>query len=196
MARLWLSSLQQINMKKFAIALTFLFSSTLLMAQSETTQALASQFTDAFSLYFYKNTLRMLNQSDSPEFDEMIKNIEKMRFLIVDKGASKFGKNEYKKLVGNYQKESFESMMTGRANGRNFDVYMKDKKGSPLGTVVLVNDSSSLYVLDIIGTIDMSKASQLFQTLNQSSDIGQQIKQFADRKAYKSKDAQKVEEKK
>lgn len=173
-------------MKKFVFVVTFLFSSSLLMAQSATTQALASQFTDAFSLYFYKNTLRMLNQNDSPEFDDMIKNIEKMRFLMIDKDAVKFGKNEYKKLVGNYQTESFENMMTGRANGRNFDVYMKDQKGSSLGTVILVNDSSSLYILDIIGTIDMSKASQLFQTLNQSSDIGQKIKQFTDREEVRT----------
>lgn len=184
-------------MKKVVIVIVFLFSSTLLMAQSVTTQSLGTKFPDAFSLYFYKNTLRMLNQTDSPEFDEMIKNIEKMRFLMVNKGTEKFGKNEYKKLVSDYQKESFESMMTGRSNGRNFDVYMKDQKGSPLGTVVLVNDSSSLYVLDIIGTIDMSNASQLFQTLNQSSDIGQQIKQFTDRAGNKSKGPQiKVEEKK
>jgi len=185
-------------MKKFIIGvITFLCSSTLLMAQSATTQALADKFTDAFSLYFYKNTLRMLNQNDSPEFDEMIKNIEKMRFLMLDKDAVKFEKNEYKKLVGNYQNEAFENMMTGRFNGRNFDVYMKDKKGSPLGTVILVNDSSSLYVLDIIGTIDMSKASQLFQTLNQSTDIGQQIKQFTSRKESKSNNkGSKAEEKK
>jgi hypothetical protein len=184
-------------MKKFIIVITFLFSSTLLMAQSATTQALASQFSDAFSLYFYKNTLRMLNQNDSPEFDEMIKNIEKMRFLRIDKDEAKFGKNEYKKLVSTYQSESFESMMTGRSNGRNFDVYIKDQKNSPLGTVVLVNDSSSLYVLDIIGTIDMSKASQLFQTLSQSSDIGQQFKQYTNQnEKWKAKKSRAEEEKK
>jgi hypothetical protein len=47
-----------------------------------------------------------------------------------------------------------------------------------LGTVVLVDDSTSLYVLDILGTIDVRKASQLFSTIDQSSDIGQKIKSF------------------
>ena len=59
---------------------------------------------------------------------------------------------------------------------------MKDKKGSSLGTVVLVNDSTSLYVLDIIGTIDVRKASSLFSTIDSSSDIGKQIKNFTNRK--------------
>jgi hypothetical protein len=68
--------------------------------------------------------------------------------------------------------------MTSRHEGKNFDVYLKDKKGDPLGTVVLVNDSSSLYVLDILGTIDVSKVSKLVSAIDQSSDIGQKIKSF------------------
>jgi hypothetical protein len=72
--------------------------------------------------------------------------------------------------------------MTSRSGGRSFDIYMKDKKGSSLGTVVLVNDSTNLFVLDIIGTIDVSKASSLFSAIDESSDIGKQIKGFTDRK--------------
>ena len=183
-------------MKKLVIVLAFLFSTSAIMAQSATTQALAGQFSDAFSLYFYKNTLRMLNQTDSPEFDEIIKNIEKMRFLMIDKSASKFEKAEYKNLTSKYQAESFEGMMNGRFEGRNFDIYMKDKPGSPLGTVILINDSSSLYVLDIIATIDMSKASQLFQTIDQSTDICKQLKRYTNQKEKMESKEMKGEEKK
>jgi hypothetical protein len=145
-------------------------------SQSKTTQALDERF-EGLSLYFYKNTLRMLNQKDDPAFDELIKNIEKMKFLMIDKGDS-FAKQDYNKLVNDYKSESFEEMMTSRFEGRTFDMYIKDKKGSSLGTVILVNDSTSLYVLDIIGTIDMSKATSLFSAIDESSDIGQQIKNF------------------
>lgn len=72
--------------------------------------------------------------------------------------------------------------MTSRYQGKSFDIYMKDKKGSSLGTVVIVNDSTNMYVLDIIGTIDVSKASSLFSAIDSSSDIGQQIKNFTTRK--------------
>ena len=47
-----------------------------------------------------------------------------------------------------------------------------------MGTLMLVNDSTNLYVLDILGTIDVSKATQLFSTLDESSDIGKKIKSF------------------
>jgi hypothetical protein len=72
--------------------------------------------------------------------------------------------------------------MTGRMQGRSFDVYIKDK---PRGTVVLVNDSTNLYVLDMIGTIDASKVGSLFSTIDQSTDIGQRIKNFTDHKGKK-----------
>jgi len=148
------------------------------MAQTETTQALQKKFDDSFTLYFYKNTLRMLNQTDNKEFDEMIKNIEKMKFLVIDKSKTNFAAADYKKLVHDYKSETYEEAVTSRYQGKSLDVYLKDKKGSTLGTVVLVDDSTSLYILDILGTIDVRKASQLFSTIDQSSDIGQKIKSF------------------
>jgi len=174
--------------KNLLLFIGIIFASVTVLAQSKTTQALDERF-EGLSLYFYKNTLRMLNQTDDKDFDELIKNIEKMKFLMIDK-TDKFGKSDYKKLVGEYQSESFEPIMTSRHQGRTFDIYLKDKKGSSLGTVVLVNDSTSLYVLDIIGTIDIRKANSLFSAIDQSSDIGKKIKGFTDskNKEYKHED--------
>ncbi len=165
-------------MKKLNILLVIILFPLIGLAQSATTEALQKQYNDAFSLYFYKNTLRMLNQMDSPEFDELIKDIEKMKFLMIDKSKMKFATADYKKLLKQYSAESYEEIMTTRYQGRNFDIYLKDIKGSTLGTVMLVNDSTSFYVLDILGTIDVSKATQLFSALDDSSDIGQKIKSF------------------
>jgi hypothetical protein len=171
--------------KNLLLIIGVIFASATVFAQSKTTQALDDRF-EGLSLYFYKNTLRMLNQTDDKDFDQLIKDIEKMKFLMIDK-EDKFGKNEYKKLISDYQAESFEPIMTSRHQGRTFDIYLKDKKGSSLGTVVLVNDSTSLYVLDIIGTIDITKASSLFSAIDESSDIGKQIKNFTDRKGKEFK---------
>ena len=133
----------------------------------------------------------MLNQSENKEFDEMIKDIEKMKFLMVDKGTKNFGPNDYKKLMNDYQSENYESIMTSRYDGRNFDIYVKDAKGSP-GTVVLVNDSTSLFVLDMIGTIDVTKVGSLFSTIDENTDIGNRIKSFMNHgKKDKNKDKEK-----
>ena len=167
-----------ITMRNFSVLIFLIFFGISANAQSQTTNNLQKKYEKAFSLYFYKNTLRMLNQENSKEFDEAIKNIEKMKFLMVDKDVSKFTRQDYKKLLIAYGAEAYEEVMTSRFEGKNFDVYLKDQKGMALGTVMLVSDSSKLYVLDIIGTIDVSKASKFFSTLNESSELGQRVKSF------------------
>lgn len=162
--------------------MTLLLAATGIRAQSKTTEALQKRFEGSLSLYFYKNTLRMLNQQENREFDELIRNIEKMKFLMVDKTAVGFESNDYRELVDDYTAESYEVIVTSRMDGRNFDIYLRDAKGTKPGTVVLVNDSSSLYVLDIVGTIDVSKAGALFSAIDNNTDIGKRIRGFTDQK--------------
>ncbi len=169
-------------MKKYILTASLLLMAVAGWSQARTTEALEKQFESSLSLYFYKNTLRMLNQTENKEFDELIKNIEKMKFLMVDKSSNSFSSNEYKKLMNDYQSESYESVMTSRFNGKNFDIYVKDSKGSAPGTIVLVNDSTNLFVLDMIGTVDVSKVGTLFSTIDESTDIGNRIKSFMSHK--------------
>jgi len=177
---------------KLIFALVLLFSSTLAFGQTKTTTALDEKY-EGLSLYFYKNTLRMLNQTDDKEFDELIKDIEKMKFLMIDKNESKFSKEDYNKLLAGYKSESYEEMMTSRFEGRNFDVYLREKEGDVKGTIILANDSTSLFVLDIIGKIALDKAPALFKTIDGSTDIGKKIKDFTGRN---EKDEKKSDDKK
>lgn len=145
-------------------------------AQSKTTEALHKKHGEALALFFYNNTLRMINQNDDKEFDELIKDVEKMKFLMIKK--EDFGK-DYKKLISDYKAESFEEMMTSRHEGKNFDVYMKE--GEAKGMIVTVNDAENLYVLDIVGSIPLNKVTKLFSTIDESSEIGKKIKSFTSR---------------
>jgi len=147
------------------------------IAQTKTTEELDKKY-EGLSLYFYKNTLRMFNQNDNKDFDELIKDIEKMKFMMIDKAKSSFAIGDFKKLVKDYQGEKYEEMMTSRYKGKNLGVYIRQDDGRVKGTVILVNDSSSLYVLDILGRVALDKASTLFKTLDESTDLGQRIKNF------------------
>ena len=157
--------------------IVLLFITTTATAQTKTTETLHKANGDALSLFFYNNTLRMLNQADDKEFDALIKDIEKMKFLMIEKNAN-FGSKEYNQLVSGYKSESYEEIMTSRYQGRNFDVFLKDTKGKTEGMIVTVNDSTNLYVLDIVGSIALDKVTKLFTTLDESSDIGKKIKEF------------------
>jgi hypothetical protein len=166
-------------------------------SQTKTTVDLDKKY-DGLSLYFYKNTLRMLNQKDDKEFDELIKDIEKMRFVMINKAKSKFEKQEYGQLKKNYQAEKYEEVMSGRFDGRQFDVLLRETNGNVKGTVILASDSASLYVLDILGKVALNKVSSLFNTLDNSTDIGGKVKDFMmgdEEKKKKMKEAmEKVEE--
>ena len=161
---------------KYLIAL--LVASPLVAAsQTKTTENLDKRF-DGLSLFFYKNTLRMLNQQDNKEFDEMIKDIEKMRFVMIDKKKHNLPTAEYASLKKNYKGEQYEEMMSGRIEGRNFDILVREQGGRVKGTIILASDSASLIVLDILGRIALDKASTLFNTIDQSTDVGKMIKNF------------------
>jgi len=149
-------------------------------AQSKTTEELAKKNSEALSLFFYNNTLRMLNQKEDKDFDALIKDIEKKKFLMIDKKKS-FDNGGYKKLVSSYKAESFEEIMTSRYQGRNFDVFLKDDDGKTEGMVVTVNDSTNLYVLDIVGSIPLDKITTFFNKIDDSTDIREKIKKFTEK---------------
>ncbi len=169
-------------MKHPFLSLLFTLAFITLNAQSKTTENLQQRYSGSFSLYFYQNTLRMLNQSESKEFDELIKDIEKMKFLMIDK-QNRFTAKDYSKLKSDYIAEAFEEGMTTRYQGRSFDILLKEKAGKTKGMVVLVSDSTSLYVLDLVGSIALDKVTTLYKTLDESTDVGKKIKNFADRNA-------------
>jgi hypothetical protein len=143
-------------------------------AQSSTTEKLQKKYEESLALFFYNNTLRMINLNEDKEFDELIKDIEKMKFLMIKKDD--FGKGDYQKLITDYKAESFEEMMTSRHQGKNFDVYMKN--GNTKGMIVTVNDEENLYVLDIVGSVPLNKITKFFTTIDASSEIGKRIRDF------------------
>lgn len=167
------------NLKNLLVIFTMLVTPAWLQAQSSTTDALHKKHSGSLSLFFYNNTLRMLNQGDDKEFDELIRDIEKMKFLMIKKTETDFGATDYKKLISDYKSESFEEIMTSRHGGKNFDVYLREQSGETKGMLVLVNDSTNLYVLDILGKIALDKVTKLYSTLDESADIGRKIKTFS-----------------
>lgn len=160
------------------------------MAQTKTTQALDEKY-DGLSLFFYRNTLRMLNQTDDPSFDELTKDIEKMRFMLIDKAEAGFTDINYTKLLSDYKGEGYEEMMSGRAEGRAFTVYLRETDGNVKGTIILAKDDESVMILDILGKIALNKVPEFFNTISNSTDLGGKIKDFMSDNEEEDKDKKK-----
>lgn len=166
---------------KNILAVAFLFITSLTFAQTETTNKLSFDYASR-TFFLYNNTLRMVNQGGDKDFDELIKDIEKMKIVWVNKKEKNFGPEQYKKLLADYKAEKFEEVMTTRHEGKSFNAYMKEKGGDTKGVVVTVDDGENVYVLDIVGKVALNKITSLFSSLDNDSEIGQKIKNMMNNK--------------
>jgi hypothetical protein len=162
-------------MKRNLGILMLLIISTASFAQTDATNELSEKYSSR-TFFLYNNTLRMINQSGNAEFDELIKDIEKMKVVYVNKKEKNFGTEQYKKLVTSYKAERFEEIMSTKYEGRSFNAYIKEEGGKTKGMVVTVDDLENVYVMDIVGSVALNKITSLFTTLDGSSDIGQKFK--------------------
>lgn len=147
-----------------------------LQAQSKTTEKFHKENNDAFTLFFYHNTLRMLNQRDDKDLDALIEDIEKMKFVMVEK--SKLTGSVYKNLVSGYKSESFEEIMSSRFESKNFDVLLKESGGKTKGMIITVQDTDKVYILDIVGSIALNKVTKFISVLENNEELAGKIKSF------------------
>lgn len=174
------------------LTIVVMFGMGAVLAQSKTTQKLQEQFKDSRTFFFYNNTLRMINQAEDPEFDEAIRDIEKMKLLLIAKEES----FNFQNVVNQYRSEDFEEIMTSRHKGRNFDIFLKEKNGKTTAMLALVNDEDNLFVLDIVGRIDPTRIAGLFSVMDEKSDISGKIKNFVTRNADEGDEAKTDKEQK
>lgn len=136
--------------------------------QSKTTGNLQDKYKDSFALFFYNNTLEMLNQTDSKEFTELVRDIDKMKFLRIGRSENKIDNKAIAGLVKDYHEEDFEDLMTMRHEGMNVNVYIQEEKGVTSGLVILMTDNESLSVLDIKGSVPLNKLASLLSQMDKA----------------------------
>lgn len=147
---------------KTLISFFLLLPALAVSAQSNTTQELHKKYDDAFYLFFYENTLQMLNQQNSEEFSRLINDIDKMKFLRIDKKKYSISREDVKSLMKKYQGEEFEELMSMREEGADIKVYIKEKDKITYGLVMLINDEEALAVLDIKGSVPLNDLVNLY----------------------------------
>ena len=103
----------------------------------------------------------MLNQDDNPEFEELIRDIEKMKFVRVNKSDAGLDKDDYNELVEDFYDDDFEDLMNMRHEGMNVNAYIQEDDGVTTGIVMLMDDDESISILDIKGAVPLSKMASL-----------------------------------
>ena len=102
---------------------------------------------------------------ETAELKDLVKDIESMKFVRVDKNKTKIDKSYFKELVDEYHDDDFEDLMTMRQEDMNINVYIKESGGETKGLVLLMDDDQNLAVLDIKGFVPLNKLAKLASTV-------------------------------
>lgn len=152
-----------------ALTIVCLLTSISLFGQSKTTKKYSEKYEGAFTLFFYNNTLKMLNQDNNEEFEALIKDIDKMKFIRIDKKENEVSDSDFKAMVADYRDENYEDMMTMRHEGMNINVYIQEDDGVTTGLVVLMRDVESVSILDIKGQVPLNQLTNLISRVQEAN---------------------------
>jgi hypothetical protein len=134
------------------------------MAQTIHTQKLHEEHPDAFTLFFYKSTIRMLDPTNSEEYFNMIKGIEKAKFLRFD--SLELSDDDLAQFKKEIMADSFEEGMTFRRSEGTANVFIRDKEGEKEGIIFIMKAEDEVYILDIVGKVAVSSLMELTKKMD------------------------------
>ncbi len=147
---------------KRTLILLFLFAIHIfIFSQSRSIEKFRKVYKEDQNVFFYSSTLKMLNTENSPEFEDILKDIEKIAVLIYEKENKIIGSEQITQLMTNLKKEKYEELMVINENGNKVNLYKRDKKGRTAGFAAIVDNKEKLILLDVKGSIDFKKFMEL-----------------------------------
>lgn len=160
------------------------------IAQSRSVERFRQDNRPSTKLFFYKSTLKMISRidlaalggsnagdfGDMPPLGDMVAGIEKVKFFLYEDNSDReISKTDFKQLESDISEEGYESMMSARIEGSNMNVMMKEKRGNPIGFVVLIKMEEGYSIIDIEGFPDLNNILKLSQFINSNgSNMGLQ----------------------
>jgi len=117
---------------------------------------------------FYPSTLRMINLTNNPDFDELVNGIEKLLIYNLDSAAR--ADKSYKEIITTYQQLHFEEYASAYGGEMNFYVYGKEdtKTTEYIG---IIKQEDILTAFYIRGQIALNKLPRLIQSMGEGDFI-------------------------
>lgn len=149
---------------------SLLLSSALLLAmpsvkaQTKETNDFHHAHPEAFTLFFYKSTIRMLDPTNSDEYFNMIKDIERAKFLRFNE--SEISDSDIQNYIASIKEVSFEAGMTMRQGAGTANVFIRDAVSEKSGIIFIMKADDQVFILDIVGKVQVSKLMELTKKIN------------------------------
>ncbi len=113
----------------------------------------------------------MLNTQNSPEFADLIKDIEEIRVLNYDKEKQALSPEYITGLKKALAEEEYNTLMMMNEKGSAINLYSREKRGKTVGFVALVDNKGSLTLIDLVGNVDVKKFMQLKNNLDTKMNL-------------------------
>ena len=148
---------------RLILTLIFLLTfSSVICAQNSAITEFKDNHNTSLALYFYPSTLRMINLQRNPEYDEMIKEIEKARFFKLDSGAAT--QADIAVLGNELRKAGYEEMMVMKSKKNDIEVLGLEKHTPEI--VVISRNGNECMLLELKGMINIAKIPKLMEAFN------------------------------
>lgn len=112
----------------------------------------------------YPSTLRMINLSNNDDYNEMIKELDKLLIYQLDSSTSASG--EYRDLIGYYEQEDFEEYITMYGGENSFFIYGKEGRRNQMVGVMAAREGTFAFYLK--GNIAWQKIPTLMNSLTEN----------------------------
>jgi hypothetical protein len=150
------------TMRTLLISTLTLFLSLSAFAQSKTVGRFTEKHQPSASFYLYPSTLRMINRENNPDYQQLVRHIEKVSFLTYEKSAQAINKTKIKTLQQELAGEQYEELMSFRDAGNQIYIYAKGD--DPEAYVSLVDNVETLMLFDLQGAPDLPSLMKLVQS--------------------------------
>ncbi len=124
---------------------------------SEAVTKFKDNFGNTTSFYFYNSTLKMVNFAQDASFDNLVKDIKKVRVITFKSDKVDLSREKMTILVANLHKESYVDMMQVSKDGFNILVFAQKRHEKPVKFLGLGYDLKSFYIIDLVGNIPISR---------------------------------------
>lgn len=111
---------------------------------------------------FYPTTLRMINFSKEKSFNDMVKDIHKLKIILTDNKKPLEGK-EITLLKEGIRSENYKDMIQVRRGKESFSIFIREKNEKPVGFAGIVHSEDGLILIDLEGYISPAVIQQLIE---------------------------------
>jgi hypothetical protein len=145
---------------KHRIVIVAIFSLALTGCQNKINQfsSTSQQFQDSvkgeFTLCFYPSTIRMLNFDNDETIKELTGTIKKLKIITYKPSDITIPIN-ISALTQKIKNEKYGDLLRFKQKDKDIQIYMLQEHGEPKKFYGIINDSSQLILIDLVGNIPL-----------------------------------------